>query len=91
MGLPWVVCEYEDVVPNELPGLPPHRVVDFVIELHPDTLPISMTLHIMVPAELQELSNYRNCWTRVLLDRALHLGALRFCLTRKRIRPFDFA
>ena len=55
LGLPWVVCEYEDVFPKELLGLPPHRAVDFVIKLHPDTLPISMTLHRMAPTELQEL------------------------------------
>ena len=35
--LPRVVCEYEDVFPDELPGLPPQRVVDFDIELHPGT------------------------------------------------------
>ena len=40
--------EYEDVFPNELPGLPPQRVVDFDIELHPGTSPISMTPHRMV-------------------------------------------
>ena len=34
-------------------------------------------------------SRYKDYWTRVSLDRALHLGALRFCLLRKRIRPFD--
>ena len=40
---------------DELPGLPPHRDVDFGIELHPGTLPISMTPHRMAPVELQEL------------------------------------
>ena len=30
-----VVWEYEDVFPDELPGLPPPRDVDFFIELHP--------------------------------------------------------
>ena len=55
LGLPWVVCEYEDVFLNELPGLPPHRGVDFVIELHPGTSPISMTPYRMAPVELQEL------------------------------------
>ena len=34
MGLPQVVCEYEDVFPDELSGLPPPRDVDFRIELH---------------------------------------------------------
>ena len=55
LSLPRVVCEYEDIFPDELLGLPPHRVVDFAIELHPGTSPISMTLHRMVPVELQEL------------------------------------
>ena len=52
LGLPWVVCEYEDVFPDELLGLPPHRDVDFVIELHLSTPPISMTPHRMAPVEL---------------------------------------
>ena len=55
MNLPRVVCEYEDVFLNELPGLPPPRDVEFSIELHPGTLPISMTPHRMAPVELQEL------------------------------------
>ena len=85
LSLPLVVCEYEDVFPDELPGLPPHRDVDFVIELHPGTSPISMTPHRMAPVEFPELKvQIHNCWTRVLLDRALHLGALRFCLLGKR-------
>ena len=55
LSLPRVVCKYEDVFPNELPGLPLHRDVDFVIELHPNTSPISMTPHRMAPIELHEL------------------------------------
>ena len=47
LGLPRVVCEYKDVFSNELLGLPLHRDVDFVIELHPSTSPISMTPHRM--------------------------------------------
>ena len=50
-----MVCEYEDVFPNELLGLPLYRDVDFTIELHPSTSPISMTPHRMAPIELQEL------------------------------------
>ena len=55
LDLPRVVYEFEDVFPYELPGLPPQRVVDFDIELHLGTSPISMTLHRMTPVELQEL------------------------------------
>ena len=34
LSLPRMVCEYEDVFPDELPGLILHKDVDFVIELH---------------------------------------------------------
>ena len=40
---------------EELSGLPPQRDVDFVIELHPGTSPISMTPHRISLTELQEL------------------------------------
>jgi len=36
-----VVCEYPDVFPEELPGMPPDREVEFIIELMPGTAPIS--------------------------------------------------
>ena len=55
MSLPRVVWEYEDVFPDELPGLPPPREVEFRIEFHPGTSPISMTPHRMASVELQEL------------------------------------
>ena len=52
LDLPRVVCEYANIFPDELPGLTPHRDVDFGIELHPGTLTISMTSHRMAPVEL---------------------------------------
>ena len=55
LGLPLEVFEYEDVFLDELPGLPPHKDMYFVIELHHGTSPISMTPHKMAPIELQEL------------------------------------
>ena len=69
LDLPRVVCEYEDVFLDELPGLPLQRVVDFGIELHPGTSPISMTPHRMAPVELQEL--------RVPLQELLNKGFIR--------------
>jgi hypothetical protein len=52
-----VVCEYPDVFPDELSGMPPDRDVDFVIELQPDTAPISIRPYRMPPKELAELKN----------------------------------
>ena len=69
LDLPQVVCEYVDVFPYELPGLPLQRVVDFGIELHSGTSPISMNLHRMAPVELQEL--------RVQLQELLDKGFIR--------------
>ena len=54
---------------DELPGLPPQRVVDFGIELHPGTLTITMTPHRMEPVELREL--------RVQLQELLDKGFIR--------------
>jgi predicted aspartyl protease len=36
-----VVCEYPDVFPDDLPGMPPDRDVEFVTELQPGTAQIS--------------------------------------------------
>jgi hypothetical protein len=36
-----VVCEYPDAFPNEFPGMPLDRDVEFVIELQPGTAPSS--------------------------------------------------
>ena len=52
MSLPRVVYEYEDIFPNELSGLPSQRDVDFRIELHHGTSPISMTSNRMASVEL---------------------------------------
>jgi hypothetical protein len=52
-----VVCEYPDVFPDELPGMPPERDVEFVIELQPGTAPISKRPYRMPPKELAELKN----------------------------------
>ncbi|KAA3484414.1 Retrotransposon protein [Gossypium australe] len=50
-----IVCEYSDVFPEELPGLPPVREVEFGIELAPGTAPISIAPYRMAPTELKEL------------------------------------
>ena len=50
-----VVCDYSDVFPNELPGMPPDRDVEFVIELLPGTAPISKRPYRMSSDQLQEL------------------------------------
>jgi hypothetical protein len=50
-----VVCEFSDVFPDELPGLPPDRDVEFGIELIPGIAPISRRPYRMPPDQLAEL------------------------------------
>ena len=50
-----IVCEFQDVFPKELPGLPPEREIEFCIDVVPGTDPISMPPYRMAPAELSEL------------------------------------
>ena len=50
-----VVKEFLEVFPDDLPGLPPKREIDFVIDLLPGTAPISKAPYRMAPAELKEL------------------------------------
>jgi hypothetical protein len=50
-----MVCGYEDVFPDELPGMPPDRDIEFAIELQPGTTPISKRPYRMPPAELAKL------------------------------------
>ena len=47
--------EFIDVFPKNLPGLPPDREIEFSIDLHPGTTPISQAPYIMALAELKEL------------------------------------
>ena len=49
-----------DVFPEELPGLPPDREVEFKIELLPGTAPISRRPYRMPPNELAELKTQLN-------------------------------
>ncbi|KAK1424218.1 hypothetical protein QVD17_19539 [Tagetes erecta] len=51
-----IVRDYPEVFPEELPGLPPHRQVEFQIELVPGASPIARAPYRLAPAELQELS-----------------------------------
>ena len=50
-----VVCEFPDVFPEDLPGLPPDHEVEFSIELEPGTAPISRRPYRMAPRELAEM------------------------------------
>jgi hypothetical protein len=50
-----VVQEFPDVFPNDLPGMPPERAIEFKIKLQPGTAAIAKAPYKMSPVELVEL------------------------------------
>jgi hypothetical protein len=50
-----VVCEYLDVFPDDLPGMPPECDIEFIIDLLPGTAPIAKRPYRMSVGELEEL------------------------------------
>jgi hypothetical protein len=50
-----VVQEFIDVFPDELPGMPPDRDVEFTIDLVPGTKPIAKNAYRLLALELAEL------------------------------------
>ena len=51
-----VVQEFPDVFLDEHPRMPPHREIEFSIDLVTGTAPISITPYMMAPAKLKELN-----------------------------------
>ena len=49
------VSDFPDVFPEELPGLPPQREIEFAIDVVPGATPASVTPYRMAPLELKEL------------------------------------
>ncbi|MGI4578910.1 reverse transcriptase family protein, partial [Klebsiella pneumoniae] len=55
LEFPPIVREFPNVFPDDLPGLPPVRQIEFQIDLVPGTYPISIPPYRLAPAELEEL------------------------------------
>jgi hypothetical protein len=51
----YIVSEYPAVFPEELPGMPPNRDVEFAIEVVPGTSPVFKKHYRMTSPELVEL------------------------------------
>ncbi|GJZ55335.1 putative reverse transcriptase domain-containing protein, partial [Tanacetum coccineum] len=52
-----VVREFPKVFPEDLPGLPPVRQVEFQIDLIPGATPVARAPYRLAPSEMQELSD----------------------------------
>jgi hypothetical protein len=50
-----VVCDYSDVFPDDLLGMPPERDIEFIMDLLPGTAPIAKRPYRISVGELEEL------------------------------------
>lgn len=55
-----IVRDYPDVFPKDLPGMPPDRDLEFIIELAPDTTPTTKRPYRMTTNGLEELKKHIN-------------------------------
>ncbi|GJT84218.1 putative reverse transcriptase domain-containing protein [Tanacetum coccineum] len=54
-----IVRDFPKVFPEDLPGLPPTRQVEFQIDLMPGTAPVARAPYRLAPSEMKELSKQR--------------------------------
>nr|GEZ20766.1 putative reverse transcriptase domain-containing protein [Tanacetum cinerariifolium] len=52
-----VVCDFQEVFPEDLPGVLPTRQVEFQIDLEPGAAPVVRASYRLAPSEMKELSN----------------------------------
>ncbi|KAF3668868.1 hypothetical protein FXO37_09299 [Capsicum annuum] len=57
LGFVPIVCEFPNVFPINLPGIPLVREIEFAIDLEPGTRPIYMEPYRMAPAEYKEFNS----------------------------------
>ncbi|GJS53604.1 putative reverse transcriptase domain-containing protein [Tanacetum coccineum] len=65
-----IVRDFPEVFPEDLPGLPPARPVEFQIDLIPRTAPVARAPYRLAPSEMKELSK------QLLLasDKGIHMA-----------------
>jgi hypothetical protein len=72
-----VVQEFLDVFPDDLPGRPPKRAIEFEIELQPGTALIAKAPYKMSHVELKDC---KACLTKAISAQVHHLGVVQRCL-----------
>ena len=86
------MSEFPDVFPEELPGLPPKREIDFAIEVCPGTSPISISPYRMAPAELAELKKQlEELLQKGFIRKSISPWVLRCYLLRKVTELYAYA
>ena len=96
-----IACEYPDVFSEELPGMPPDRDIEFIIDLLPGTGPIAKRPYRMATDELKELKEQlqelqekgyirpsSSPWGSPVLFVRKKDGSLRMCIDYRSLNEF---
>ncbi|GJY55562.1 putative reverse transcriptase domain-containing protein [Tanacetum coccineum] len=90
-----IVRDFPEVFPEDLPGLPPARPVEFQIDLIPGAAPVARAPYRLAPSEMKELSKIgpmqQSFRKRLLKDPVPHLGSPGLVVSKRRMGPFRWA
>ncbi|XP_022637939.1 uncharacterized protein LOC111240490 [Vigna radiata var. radiata] len=85
-----VIDEFLDAFPEEVPGLPPPREVEFSIDFISGAGPISIAPYRMAPAELAKLKKQiEELLEKKFIRQVHHLGELQCCWSKRRMAALD--
>ncbi|GKD56988.1 putative reverse transcriptase domain-containing protein, partial [Tanacetum coccineum] len=80
-----IVRDFPEVFPEDLPGLPPARPVEFQIDLIPGAAPVARAPYRLAPSEMKELSEQlQELSDKRILRPSSHLGEPRSCLLKRK-------
>ncbi|GKE86880.1 putative reverse transcriptase domain-containing protein, partial [Tanacetum coccineum] len=75
-----VIRDFPEVFPEELPGLPPSRQVEFRIDLVPGAAPVARAPYRLAPSEMKELSTQlQELLEKGFIHRVHRRGEHQFC------------
>ncbi|GJR29938.1 hypothetical protein Tco_1106170 [Tanacetum coccineum] len=82
-----IVRDFPEVFPEDLPGIPPARQVEFQIDLVPGAAPVAWAPYRLAPSEMKERAKQlQELSDNDLYDPTLHPREPRSCSSRRKDR-----
>ncbi|GJT04580.1 putative reverse transcriptase domain-containing protein [Tanacetum coccineum] len=82
----------DGIFPEDLPGLPPDRQVEFQIDLVPGAAPVARAPYRLAPVEMQELSTQlQELSDRGFIRTSSSPWGARFCFSRRKMNLFGWS
>ncbi|GJR67328.1 reverse transcriptase domain-containing protein [Tanacetum coccineum] len=84
-----IVRDFPEVFPEDLPGLPPTRQVEFQIDLIPGAAPVARAPYRLAPSEMKELlEQLKELYDKGFIRPSSSPGELRSCSSRRKTDHF---